>query len=88
MASYSFNMTIDDEDYDVEFVYYPPMRGSRGQYGEPLEPDDPEDVEISSVINDDEVDVFEWMYPRYGAVIEEAAWEFVEQLKRGEYNDC
>jgi len=83
MNSYTFTTEIEVEgeeiDIEVEFDYFPAMRGHRDKYGCPEEPDDPEELEITKVIYVETGFEFQSNeYDRFLEKIEEKAWEYLE----------
>lgn len=87
---YNFSWFLEvgdnEEEYDVHFLYYPPMRSRREPgTGLMLAPDDPSEVEITGIFDSTGVDHYDLLHTLYAEQIEEKAWEYLESLRDKDY---
>ena len=89
-SSYNFEWLLEvgegEEEYDVHFLYYPPMRGERERSsGLQLSPDAPAEIEITGIFDSAGVDHYGVLFSQYKDKLEEDAWEYLESLRDADY---
>ena len=65
----------DDQEFTVEAVLIPGMKGMRDRYGVQETPDDPDEIEITSLVDKDGKQVFPLGTDRIYEAAEQALWE-------------
>ena len=91
-TSYQYTFSTELElnndliELSIDFTYFPPTRGERERSsGVQLSPDDPAEIEIDKILDSEDNDVTDVILSDYQELLEERAWQYLENLKYSDY---